>query len=335
MTISYLVKNLLIAVLAFLLSIRGTRIAQQAASHFGIMDKPDGKLKVQTEPIPYLGGLSIYICFLITLSLFFEFDQRLLGLLLGGSLIMILGLLDDLKAIEPYIKILGQLLAVLVLIKSGIRINIVFLTDWQNDALTILWVLTLTNALNIIDIMDGLAAGISGIAITFLAIIAYLNGNYFISAVSCALLGTTLGFLLYNYHPAAIYLGDCGSLFLGFMLASLSMIASYTTTNKLALLSPLMLFSIPLFDLFYVIVLRLLKRKSPFRGSKDHFAVRMRIKGMPVRTIVNISYILCFVMGIATLANTFLSWMFSLIFYGVILVFFIIFGGLLSRIRVD
>jgi UDP-GlcNAc:undecaprenyl-phosphate/decaprenyl-phosphate GlcNAc-1-phosphate transferase len=335
MVIPQLVKNVLILVLAFLLSMRGTRIAQKAASHFGIMDKPDGNLKIQTKPVPYLGGLSIYICFLITLSLFFEFDQRLLGLLLGGSLVMILGLLDDLKAIEPYIKILGQLLAVLVLIKSGIHIDIVFLTGWQNDALTVLWVLTLTNALNIIDIMDGLAGGISGIAMMFLAIIAYRNGNYFIAEVSCALLGVTAGFLWYNYNPASIYLGDCGSLFLGFMLASLSMIASYATTSRLALLSPLVLFSIPLFDLAYVIVLRLFKRKSPFRGSKDHFAVRMRIKGMSVRTITNFSYSICFVLGIATVANTMLSALYSLILYGIIIVFFFIFGGILSRVRVD
>ena len=330
-----IIKNLLIVILAFLFSVRGTKIAQRAASHFGIVDKPDGRLKVQEAPIPYLGGLSIYISFLVTLSLFFEFDQRALGLLLGGTLVMILGLLDDLKAIEPYIKILGQLLAVAVLLKSGIHIDIIFLPGWQDTVLTIVWVLTLTNAFNIIDIMDGLASGISAIALLFLAIISFLNGQYFISAVSGALLGSILGFILFNYHPAKIYLGDCGSLFLGFMLASFSMIASYSQVSKLAVLSPLVLFGIPLFDLCYVIILRLLKKKSPFMGSRDHFAVRMRIKGMPIRNIVNICYILCFVLGLATVANTYITSLYSIILYGVVLLFFIVFGSVLARIKVD
>ncbi|OGF64527.1 MAG: hypothetical protein A2Y62_06745 [Candidatus Fischerbacteria bacterium RBG_13_37_8] len=326
---------ILIVILSFLFSLRGTKVAQKAALHFGIVDKPDGKLKIHEESVPYLGGLSIYLSFLIALSIIIEFDQKVLGLLLGSTLVMLLGLLDDLKAIEPIIKILGQLLAVTVLIKSGIVIDIVFLSNWQNTVLTVLWVLTLTNAFNIIDIMDGLAGGIAAFSTLFLAIISYLNGQHFISLIAAALFGSIIGFLKYNFVPARIYLGDSGSLFLGFMLASLSMIASYSDTNRYALLSPLVLFGIPLFDLYYVVLLRIIKKKSPFRGSKDHYAVRMKIHGIAVRRIVGFSYLLGFFLGLATLANIFiLPWQ-SLVLYAIIIVFFIIFGALLAQIKVD
>jgi UDP-GlcNAc:undecaprenyl-phosphate GlcNAc-1-phosphate transferase len=330
-----LLADVLILILAFLINLKGTQVAQKAALHFGIVDKPDGKLKVHQGPIPYLGGLSIFISFLISLSIIVEFDQRVLGLLLGGTLVMLLGLLDDLRAIEPIIKILGELLAVVVLIKSGIVIDIIFLTDFENVVLTVFWVLTLTNAFNIIDIMDGLSGGVSAISILFMVIITYINGQYFISVLAAALLGAVLGFLKYNFVPAKIYLGDSGSLFLGFMLASLSMIASYSQSNRLALLSPLVLFAVPLFDLSYVVVMRLLKKKSPFRGSKDHYAVRMRIYGISVKKIVLFSYALSFVLGAATLFNTFLSPIYSLILYAVIIIFFVGFGVILSRIKVD
>jgi len=230
---------------------------------------------------------------------------------------------------------LGELLAVVVLIKSGIVIDIIFLTDFENVVLTVFWVLTLTNAFNIIDIMDGLSGGVSAISILFMVIITYINGQYFISVLAAALLGAVLGFLKYNFVPAKIYLGDSGSLFLGFMLASLSMIASYSQSNRLALLSPLVLFAVPLFDLSYVVVMRLLKKKSPFRGSKDHYAVRMRIYGISVKKIVLFSYALSFVLGAATLFNTFLSPIYSLILYAVIIIFFVGFGVILSRIKVD
>lgn len=328
-------KNILIFILSFLFSFKGTKIAIKAAHHFGILDIPDGNLKVHKEPIPYLGGLSIYLSFLITLSIIIEFDQKILSLLLGGTLVMLLGLLDDLKAVKPYIKILGQLLAVSVLLKSDVLIKIHFLPLWINIILTILWVLTITNALNIIDIMDGLASGVSCISISSLIVISYLNQEYFISEASSALLGAAFGFLIHNYPPAKIYLGDSGSLFLGFMLASLTMIASYSDKNPLALLSPIVLLGIPLFDLAYVVILRIIKKKSPFRGSKDHFAVRMRIAGIPINRIVNISYFLALALAAAGILNIYFSPHQSLFLYSFLFLFFIIFGLFLSKIKVD
>ncbi len=332
---NYIVTNFFIAILAFLINLKGTQIAMKAALYFGIVDYPDGNLKVHKEPIPYLGGLSIYISFLIALAIVIEFDQRVLGLLLGSTLVMFLGLLDDLKAIEPWIKIIGQLLAIAVLIKSGIIIDIIFLTDLQNIILTIFWVLTVTNAFNIIDIMDGLAGGIGSISLLFLVIISYFNKQYFISILASALFGALIGFLRYNFVPAKIYLGDSGSLFLGFVLASLSMIASYSEDNKLALLSPILLFALPLFDVTYVVILRLLKKKSPFRGSRDHYAVRMRIYGISVKKIVLLSYLISMVLSIASLFNIKLIAHQSLILYGMVLLFFIIFGAILYKVKVD
>lgn len=332
---SVIFSDILILVLAFLISLKGAQVAKKAALHFGIVDKPDGNLKVHQEPVPYLGGLSIYISFLIALAVVIEFDQKVLGLLLGSTLVMLLGLLDDLKAMEPIIKILGELLAITVLIKSGIVIDFVFLSDFQNIVLTIFWVLTLTNAFNIIDIMDGLAGGIASISVLFLAVISYINKQYFISILSAALLGAIIGFLRYNFNPAKIYLGDSGSLFLGFILASLSMIASYSESNRIALLSPLLLFGVPLFDLTYVVILRLLKKRSPFRGSKDHYAVRMRIYGISIKRIVIFSYLISFALGLSALFNIRLNEFQSMVLYCFVFIFFIIFGALLSRVNVD
>lgn len=172
--------------LAAILAIYGVPIARRAALKFGIVDSPDGRLKHQREPVPYLGGLAIYLSFLVSLAFTFEFRHDVLGIVLAGTLVVMLGLIDDFGVLSPGAKLAGQCLAVFVLIKSGIRIEIASLPDWVDIALTVLWMIGIINAFNLLDIMDGLSAGVGVISAAFLCVVAILNGDQRRLHVGCA-----------------------------------------------------------------------------------------------------------------------------------------------------
>src|SRR5689334_14908894 len=155
-------------------------MARRAALKFGIVDCPDGRLKRQRAPVPYLGGLAIYLAFLISLIFTFEFRHDVLGIVLAGTLVMMLGLIDDFGVLTPGIKLAGQLLAVFILIKSGIRIEIAALPEWVDLTLTVLWMIGLINAFNLLDIMDGLSAGVGAVSAIGLFIAAWMQGDQMI-----------------------------------------------------------------------------------------------------------------------------------------------------------
>ncbi|MHC4489215.1 MAG: MraY family glycosyltransferase [Planctomycetota bacterium] len=294
-------------IISFFVSFYTTPVAQDAAKRFGVMDEPDDTLKAHREAIPYFGGLSIYLSFLIGISLVFKFDANILGILLGGSIIVLVGLIDDLGGLSPGAKLTGELIAVYVLVKSGIRIEIAFLPVSLQYLLTFLWMITMINAFNIIDIMDGLSAGVGAIGAVFMFIVSVINGNTNIAILSLALAGAIAGFLPYNFHPATIFMGDCGSLLLGFLLGAFSMIGKYTTYNHMALIVPAIIFGVPLFDTLFVSYIRLRRKESVFKGSKDHFALRLRKWRLSVRQTVLFSYgvsTLCGLFGIAIMVST-------------------------------
>src|SRR5262249_34699520 len=284
-----LLSYLFAALLAFLIALYGVPIAMSAALRFGVVDKPDGRLKNQNDAVPYFGGLAVYIAVLIPLCLFYDFDIRILAILLAGTLVLLLGLIDDFGVLRPHAKFVGQLIAVIVLIKGDIVIKIHAFPYQVNLVLTVLWIVGMCNAFNIIDIMDGLAAGIALIASLFLFVVAILNHHNLIAIYTITLAGSLAGFLRYNFRPARIYLGDAGSLFLGLTLGALAIIGDYTANNRLAFLDPLLIFGVAIFDTVYVSILRVAKGKSPFLGSKDHFAVRLKTAGWPVTRIVSVS----------------------------------------------
>lgn len=289
--------------LGFLLSLYGTPIAARAAIDFGIVDRPDGSLKRHGAPVPYLGGLAVYVAFLVALALVFQFDRRVLGILLGGTIVVLLGLIDDFGVLGPGPKFAGQLIAAWVLIKSDIAIHIALLPEWLTVLLSMIWIVGIANAFNIIDVMDGLSAGTGLIAAVFLLAVSALNGQTAIVVLTAVLAGSLLGFLRYNYHPAKIFMGDSGSLFLGMTLAALAMIGKYDRHNDVGYLSPLLILAIPIFDTAFVMILRLLKGRSPFRGSPDHFALRLRRAGLPVRSVVNGTYAAGTLLGALALWN--------------------------------
>jgi UDP-GlcNAc:undecaprenyl-phosphate GlcNAc-1-phosphate transferase len=211
------------------------------------------------------------------------------------------GLIDDFGVLTPRQKLLGQALASLVLIKSGIFIRLEFLSEPVAVTLTVLWILSVTNAFNIIDIMDGLAPGVAVIAAVVIGAANVLAGRDSIAFLSIVLAGAVLGFLRHNFHPARIYLGDAGSLFIGFMLAALSMNAGYTRINLIASISPALILGIPLFDLAFVMYVRWRKGIPIMHGSPDHFALRLRQCRLSVRETTLVTYAATALLGAAAL----------------------------------
>ncbi len=276
---------------AALLSMYGVPIARRAALKFGIVDSPDGRLKHQREPVPYLGGIAIYLSFLVSLAFTFEFRHDVLGIVLSGTLIVMLGLIDDFGVLSPGTKLAGQCLAVFVLIKSGIRIEIASLPDWIDIALTVFWMIGIINAFNLLDIMDGLSAGVGIISAAFLCAVAIMHGDQAIAFMLAALMGSLTGFLRYNWRPASIYMGDSGAMFIGLMLGALSMIGKYTEGHSVSLLTPVLILGMPIFDTLFVMYIRFLRGLPVFLGSPDHMAIRLRHWGLSVTQVVLISYV--------------------------------------------
>ncbi|MEM6730037.1 MAG: MraY family glycosyltransferase [Myxococcota bacterium] len=256
-----------------------------AALRFGVLDQPNQTLKTHREPVAYLGGIAVYLAFLIALSLIFEFRGELLGLLLGSTLIVMLGLFDDLRAISPGLKLAGQLLAAWVTLRSGITIELVAVPLAIAIPASVIWIIGVSNAFNIIDVSDGLSTGTAAVASIGFALIAILDGDVILSATCLALAGATFGFLRYNREPASIYLGDAGSLFVGFLLACLALIGSYTSRNVFAAASPILILGVPIFDTVLCSVARIAKGISPMNGSDDHFAIRLKAAGWSARAV--------------------------------------------------
>lgn len=311
-------------VLAAGLSLYLTPIMREAALRFGIVDKPDGKLKLHSEPVAYLGGLGIALSFLLTLAFTFDFDKEVLGILLAGTIMLILGLVDDFGFLTPWVKLLGQLVAVLVLIKSGIYIKLTLLPNLEEIPifsslihkwsfleyigdkpvlaylLSAFWIVGITNAFNILDIMDGLSGSVAFVASLCFFAVAFINEKVLIATLTIALAGSILGFLKYNFQPAKIYLGDTGALFLGFMLATLGMVGSYTEKSTLGAFAPVIILGIPFFETSLVTIARRMKGQRAMFGSPDHYALRLSSAGMGVKTIVILSAAATLALGLAS-----------------------------------
>ena len=332
--------NEVILVLSFLLSllltIYGTPIIEKVAFRYNIFDYPDGLLKKQKEPIPYMGGVIIYFAFISPVGLLFPFNKELLGILFASSILLIVGLFDDLKALSPAVKFLFQIVATYILIKSGIRIQLLFLPSWLNEALSFVWIISIINAFNIIDIMDGLTSSIGIIASITIFIISLYNDNFIISILSISLAASLLGFLKFNWEPAKIYLGDAGSMFIGLVIGSLTIMCDYSKYNDFAFISGFLILSIPIFDMVYVMILRLMHKKSPFFGSLDHFALRLQRKyNLSASKTVCIVIIIQMVLTSVVILNFYTTPLVTFISTITIILFFSIFGIILSKVEME
>lgn len=297
---------MLIFASALVLAIGATPLVRRAALRLGVIDRPNAR-KIHVDPIPLLGGVAIFGAFIAALFIFgnrFRLNE-LISILVGASLMSFLGLWDDRRGLSPLFKLAGQILAASLLVVTGVHVG-TFPWEWVNYAITIGWVVVVTNAMNLLDNMDGLSGGIGAIAAIFFLLLAAMNNQYLVGALSAALVGACFGFLIYNFNPASIFMGDAGSLFLGFVLASVAIKLRFPEGIQIVTwMVPVLIMGLPLFDTTLVIVSRLRRHLNPLTTpGKDHLSHRLVALGYTRREAVLICYLICAGLGVLALFVT-------------------------------
>ena len=287
------------------------------AAKTGAMDAPDAR-KVHKKPIPRIGGLGIYAAFMVSMltvmvltDLSADVFHELVGLMVSGTLIVLLGLLDDYTNLPAKVKLVGQIIAACVLVAFDVRID--FISDPFGDFLyleifaipaTIFWIVGLTNTVNLIDGLDGLAAGVSTIAAITIFLVALQQNFVLVAVLTAALAGAAIGFLYYNFNPARIFMGDTGSMFLGFMLAGISIIGAVKSAATIALIVPILALGLPILDTTFAIVRRYRGGVPIFKPDKGHLHHRLLDLGFTQRQAVLLMYVISALLGLSAVALT-------------------------------
>ncbi len=297
---------MLIFASALAVAVGGTPVVRRLALRLGVIDQPSAR-KVHLKPVPLLGGLAIYVAFIVALLLFgnrFGLTE-LISILVGASLMSFLGVWDDRRGLSPWLKLIGQFLAASILVLTGVHIG-TFPWEMLNIAVTLVWVVGITNAMNLLDNMDGLSGGVGAVASIFFLLLAVMNGQYLVGALSAALLGACLGFLVYNFNPASIFMGDAGSPFLGFVLAAMAIKLRFPEGIQIVTwMVPVLILGLPFFDTTLVILSRLRRGLNPLTTpGKDHVSHRLVAMGYTRREAVLICYLICAALGILALFIT-------------------------------
>lgn len=300
-------RELFLFAFAFLITFLLTPVMRFAAAHLKIVDVPDER-KIHKKPMPKLGGLAIYISYVLVIFFNFDFSIELKGVIIGGTIILLVGLIDDIRGLSANWKLIGQLISSSALILCGVKIS--FLPDiWWGNAgeivLTLIWVIGITNAVNFFDGMDGLAAGLTAICSLSFFIVAQITGQSYLGYLTIVLAGSCLGFLKFNFKPASIFLGDAGSTLLGFTLAALAIMGGWAENNpKVALSLPILILSIFIFDITYITIARILRRRvKSFKEwieytGKDHLHHRLVSLGFTETQTVLFIYLIALCLGI-------------------------------------
>lgn len=276
-----MMKFLFAFILSFLFTAYVIPILRVLAFKFNILDIPNGSIKVHKAPTPYLGGVGVYFGFITALGMTFPFENKMFLFLIGSTMLLFIGLVDDLIAMSPSQKFFGQIIAAFCFLKAGFYLkNCFFCSNFWSIPISFLWILTIINAFNLIDIMDGLATTVACCStISFIIIAAYI-GNSSLVILLLAFLGALLGFLIYNKPDAKIYLGDAGALFIGGFLAIVPFLFDWGACgNYYGYLTPVIILAIPLIEVGTLILIRTYKKIPFYNGSPDHFAIFLQRKG--------------------------------------------------------
>ncbi|MCX8094957.1 MAG: undecaprenyl/decaprenyl-phosphate alpha-N-acetylglucosaminyl 1-phosphate transferase [Caldisericia bacterium] len=297
--------NFYYLIIFFFVSLAFTPLSIYLGKKFNIISKPHEKRgdkeKIKKEEMPRSGGISIYISFLLLfLYIYLRYNSKeFLSIFLGGSLIFAVGLIDDKFKLKPWMKFLGEILGALIPIFYGVKVNFItnpkggyFYLKELSIPFTIFWVTGITNAINIIDGLDGLASGIVSIVSTTLGLVAILKGNIIVSIICFAVAGIAIGFLVFNFPPAKIYLGDSGALLFGFLLGEIAVWGALKTTTSVILLVAVLALGFPILDTFSAILRRIIRRKSIFEADMDHIHYKLLYSGFKEKEVIIILYIL-------------------------------------------
>lgn len=300
--------------LALTLVLLLTPPVRQLAIRLNAMDAPD-KRKVHKIAMPRMGGLAIFLSFWITAMATQPITRELLGFFIGSCFIVVSGIWDDMKGIKPSMKILFQVAGAAAVIATGTKVTFItnlfagspILLGWLAAPLTTLWIIGMTNAINLVDGLDGLASGISGIAALTIGIISWMEGFPAAGILALILGVSALGFLKYNFHPAKIFMGDTGALFLGYALAVLSTMGLTKMATTVSLFLPIVVLGVPIMDTMFAIIRRFMNRKPIFAADKDHLHHRLLAMGFSHPKAVLVVYSVCLFLSFSAIGMVMLT----------------------------
>ncbi len=303
------VRILLTIAIAFAISFAATPVVKTFAQKVGAIDVPDGKRRVHDHPIPRMGGLAIFLGFLLSVVLFVDITRQVRGILLGAVLIVACGAIDDVVNLRAWIKLLVQIAAAVIAVAHGVVIeffsnpnifsnNELLVLGWLAVPVTVLWIVGITNSVNLIDGLDGLAVGVSTIASMTMFVVALLVSEGNVALLLAALMGACLGFMPYNLNPAKIFMGDTGALLLGYVLSTVSVVGMFKTYALVTFVVPILALVLPLFDTVCAFFRRLLRGQSPMHPDRGHLHHRLIDMGLSQKQAVAILYSVSAILGL-------------------------------------
>ena len=306
---------LLTIVVAGVLSLLLTPIVKTFSFKVGAVDVPKDARRMHDHPIPRLGGLAIFLAFLVTALIFIPLDKAKQGMLLGAVIIVILGIFDDIHALPAKLKFVVQIVAALVATLMGNRIEVltnpnifgdspIWELGWLSIPVTVIWIVAITNAVNLIDGLDGLACGVSTISSLTMLAIALLVSNTNVAMVMAALVGACIGFLPYNFNPAKIFMGDTGATFLGFIMATMSVQGMFKMYNLISFVVPFLILGLPIFDVCFAVIRRISKGQSPMAPDRSHVHHKLIDMGMSQKQAVGTLYVITAILGLSAVVLT-------------------------------
>ncbi|MFA6142752.1 MAG: MraY family glycosyltransferase [Candidatus Omnitrophota bacterium] len=310
-----------------------TPFIRMMAIKSGYLDYPKNN-KVHAHPMPLLGGVAIFLAFFIAILTKEQASAlpQIRAILLGSFILLIIGLVDDKMGMMPNFKLLGQFLAAMIAVKAGLRVE--FISNYYLSVIfTYIWIIGITNSFNLLDNMNGLSAGIAGIASFFFGIISFMCGQFMTSIASFALAGSAFGFLRHNFPKASLFMGDSGSLVLGYVLASLAILGewrSYILTTSLMV--PVLVLGYPIFDTALVSIIRIMEGRSIFQGGKDHSSHRLALLSLKRYGAVLAIYGICICLGLSAIVVTRVHWTIGVSLGGLVFIFMLALGIRLSLV---
>lgn len=327
--------------ICFLSAILLTPIVKKFAYNIGATDKPEQR-KVHAKIMPRLGGLSIYLSFIVGVIIIQPSESFHFPILLGSIIIILTGIIDDIKDLTPMLKLVGQIIAAFIVVVLGDMsvefINLPFGGQVNfgvfSIPLTMVWIIGITNAINLIDGLDGLAAGVSSIALFTIAGMAAVMGNTYVVLIALIVAVSSLGFLFYNFYPAQIFMGDSGSQFLGYIIAVLSLLG-FKNITFISLIIPIIILGVPIFDTFFAIIRRLINRKPISAPDKSHIHHCLLKTGFTHRQAVILIYAMSIIFGLIAFVFSQATVWGSLIVIGVLLLVIELFVEMVGLVRDD